>query len=583
MQGQLHIRRRLGSRSLRRTLVMYLMIACLLPLALVGIITYTSIYSILTNKIQSGISASLKQEAAALENLISNLDFASKQFALDGQMVDEVSAFLSETQIYKKSEIMTRINEKMNLVNFTNPYLGLTAYVMPAAEGDPVLFSNLSVNPNFAIDKLRPFVKYNGATYSGPHRTMYNYSENIVFSSVRPVRVSENHKVYVYLESNYNLFRKILNPESYGVEVSHLLINEHGEIAYVENDEAPIPLSQPSWQDASLLHEEFGGYHLFRYKSEQGWELITAVKKSTFNSELRLWYSKMVLLTFAMLLFAGLIAMLIWRKVYRPLRKVNIEIVRMAENRTAPVTLTRIEEFDLLLMNFQEMKSKVNELIDAAEHNEKQKSQLEIEKLLSQINPHFLHNTLNSVQWLARMNGQKEIDKLVTLLVKVLHYNLGKQSLIVTLQEELEALHNYMELQRVRYDYEFDFDVEADKHLLNTAIPRFLLQPLVENAIYHGSSEQTSRVTVSIRTSGTQRMEVNVMDNGSGMTEEEAAQLLEDDNKGARRGLGIGLSYVSRLLKRYYGEEAAIAIRSQPGVGTKVRIELPIRGKEHLE
>ncbi|MFC4099311.1 sensor histidine kinase [Paenibacillus xanthanilyticus] len=571
----------LGPQSLRRTLVVYLMIACMLPLALVGIVTYTSIYDILTNKIKSGISASLKQEAGALENLISNLDFASKQFALDDQLAGEVSAFLQEKQVYKKSEIMTRISQKMNLVNFTNPYLGLTAYVMPEAE-DPILFANLSVTPEFDLAAFRPFVKYNGAGYHGPHRTMYNYGANIVFSSVRPVRIEGDRKIYVYLESNYNLFRKILNPQAYGVEVSHLLINEQGEVAYVENDEAPIPTSQPSWQDASMLHEEYKGYHLFRYKSEQGWELITAVQKSTFNSELRSWFTKMVMITFAMLLFAGLIAMLIWRKVYRPLRKVNAEIVRMAENRTAPVTYTRIEEFDLLLANFQEMKTKVNDLIDAAERNEQQRSQLEIEKLLSQINPHFLHNTLNSVQWLARMNGQKEIDKLVTLLVKVLHYNLGKQSLIVTLREELEALHHYMELQRVRYDYEFEFDVYADESLLGSAIPRFLLQPLVENAIYHGSSEQAGRVAVTIRGAGPERMEVIVRDNGSGMTEEEAKRLLQDDPKEARRGLGIGLSYVSRLLERYYGAEARMTIESQPGFGTEVIIALPARGKEHL-
>lgn len=575
-------RRPLGPRSLRRTLVVYLMIACLLPLALVGIVTYTSIYAILTNKIKSGISASLKQEAGALENLISNLDFASKQFALDDQLAGEVSAFLQETQVYKKSEIMTRISQKMNLVNFTNPYLGLTAYVMPEAE-DPILFSNLSVTPEFDLAGFRPFVKYNGASYNGPHRTMYNYGANIVFSSVRPVRVEGDRKIYVYLESNYNLFRKILNPESYGIEVSHLLINEQGEIAYVENDEAPIPVHQPSWQDASMLHEEYNGYHLFRYKSEQGWELVAAVQKSTFNSELRQWFSKMVLLAFATLVFAGFIAMLIWRKVYRPLRKVNAEIVRMAENRTAPVAFTRIEEFDLLLANFQEMKRKVNELIDEAERNEQQRSQLEIEKLLSQINPHFLHNTLNSVQWLARMNGQKEIDKLVTLLVKVLHYNLGKQSLIVTLREELEALHHYMELQRVRYDYEFDFVVDADETLLGAAIPRFLLQPLVENAIYHGGSEETGRVTVAIHPTGQDRMEVIVRDNGSGMSEEEARRLLRDDSKEARRGLGIGLSYVSRLLARYYGEDAKMAIESRPGSGTRVIIALPARGKEHLE
>ena len=187
MKTRIFQRQPLASRSLRRTLVIYLIIGSLLPLTLLGVITYFSIYSILTNKIQSGISASLKQEAASLENTISNLDFASKQFALDGQIVDEVANFLQESQVYKKSQLMASINQKINLVNFTNPDLGLTAYVIPGAE-DPVLFTNLTLNRNFDTGKLPPFITYNGATYFGPHKTMYNDSSNIVFSSLRVVR-----------------------------------------------------------------------------------------------------------------------------------------------------------------------------------------------------------------------------------------------------------------------------------------------------------------------------------------------------------------------------------------------------------
>lgn len=141
-------------KSLRRTLVIYLLVGTLLPLLIVGIISYTSIYSILSGKIGSGISASLRQEALSLENAIDNLDFASKQFALDGQIVEEMSSFLQEKQIYRKSQIMNSINQKINLVNFTNPYIGLTAYVMPGVK-DPVLFTNMSMRRGFDTGSCR--------------------------------------------------------------------------------------------------------------------------------------------------------------------------------------------------------------------------------------------------------------------------------------------------------------------------------------------------------------------------------------------------------------------------------------------
>jgi two-component system sensor histidine kinase YesM len=582
MKSRIFQRQPLASRSLRRTLVIYLIIGSLLPLTLLGVITYFSIYSILTNKIQSGISASLKQEAASLENTISNLDFASKQFALDGQIVDEVANFLQESQVYKKSQLMASINQKINLVNFTNPDLGLTAYVIPGAE-DPVLFTNLTLNRNFDTGKLPPFITYNGATYFGPHKTMYNDSSNIVFSSLRVVRAPGVQNVYVYLETNYNLFAKILNQQSYGMKVSHLLVNEEGAITYVENKDIPADVLNAKWSNGQLPHEVYQGYHFFRYKSPQGWQLITAVKQTTFNSEIYSWLRKMLIIALATVIFAVLLALFVWKQVYRPLRKVNLEIVRMAENRETPVSYTQVEEFDLLLGNFQEMKTKINGLINEVEHNEKQKSQLEIEKLLSQINPHFLHNTLNTVQWLARMNGQKEIAKLVTLLVKVLHYNLGKKSIIVTVQDEIEALQNYMELQRIRYDYEFEYVVHVDEDVVSAAIPRFLLQPLVENAIYHGTSERNGRVDITIQSLSLDTISLQVADNGEGIDPQIAHQLLTEDDFTAKRGLGIGLSYVNRLLKRFYGDQMKIDITGIPNIGTTISIVIPRKAREDFD
>ncbi|MEK3983789.1 histidine kinase [Paenibacillus sp. FSL K6-3166] len=567
-------------KSLRKTLFIYLVIGTLLPLLLVGFVTYTSIYSILSGKIGNGISASLKQEASSLENAIDNMDFASKQFALDGQIVEEMSSFIQEKQIYRKSQMMNSINQKINLVNFTNPYIGLTAYIMPSSD-DPVLFTNMSARRNFDISTLPSFMRYNGADYYGPHSTMYAVGDNLVFSEQRIVRVPGEHKLYIYLETNYSLLRKIFNQESYGMKVNHLLVNQQGTSTYVIDGKLPQGIIKAAGSNSNLSHETLTGYHLFRYASPQGWKLIAVVKKSEFNSEIYSWFYKMILLAFSTLLFAGVLALMIWKKIYGPLRKVNLEINRMAENVTSPVAYTNVEEFDFVLSNFQQMKKQVNELIVAVAYNEKQKSQFEIEKLLSQINPHFLHNTLNTVQWMARLNGQKEIDKLVTLLVKVLHYNLGKQSIIVTLGEEIEAIRNYMELQRIRYDYEFEFNVEADEDVLSVAVPRFLLQPLVENSIYHGLSDN-GRVDVLITKHGEGEVQLCVRDNGAGMDADTLDQLLSEDGA-KKRGLGIGFSYVNRMLRTYYGEQMKLEMYSKLGEGTVVSIVIPRKGKEDFD
>lgn len=536
-------------------------------------------HSILTHKIRAGIDASLKQEAMGLENVLSNLDFVSKQFALDGQTAEKVKAYLNTRKVTEKAEMMKDIEESLNVINFTNPNLGLTVYYNPN-ESNPILFTNLAVSSSFGIAELPTFVHYNGASYFGPHRTQYKNSDNTVFSSLREVRTDGEQSVYIYLESNSNLFREIMNSKWYGMEVSHYLINEVGEAFYSDEGVSPLDTASLRWEMASTGDQLHEGHYLFGYESSQGWKLVTAVDKNAFNHEINVWMWRMGALFIISFAFAIVLAMMIWRKVYGSLRKVNREIVRMTGDREAPVVLTRVEEFDQLLRNFQVMKTTVNELISEISNNERMKGQLEMEKLLSQINPHFLHNTLNTVQWLARSNGQDDIDRLLTLLVQVLHYNMGKQSLIVTVREEIEALKNYIELQGFRYDGELDFHIDIDDSTLNLPIPRFLLQPLVENAIYHGKNEEHGEIRISIKLTVRGKIRLEVRDNGPGIDPDTVQRLIEGSGDRPILGMGIGLKYVRSLLRRYYGDEDLLKIDSQPGEGTVLSVEIPNDIKE---
>ncbi|MDG0792609.1 hypothetical protein OMP38_18295 [Cohnella ginsengisoli] len=226
------------SGTLRRTLVIYLLIACLFPPILFSAYTYSSLHSILTGKIRSGIDASLKQEATGMENMLNDLDFVSKQFALDGRLAELVNRYLKTSKTYDKAEIKQDIEDSLNLVNFTSPNVGLTVYYMPKA-ADPVLFNNLPVADGFSIDNLPPFVQYKGAVFHGPHRTQYKNSDNTVISSLRVVRTEQQTPVYIYLESNYNLFRKILNSALYGMKVSHYVFDEEGDALFADDGEPP--------------------------------------------------------------------------------------------------------------------------------------------------------------------------------------------------------------------------------------------------------------------------------------------------------------------------------------------------------
>jgi two-component system sensor histidine kinase YesM len=277
------------------------------------------------------------------------------------------------------------------------------------------------------------------------------------------------------------------------------------------------------------------------------------------------------------LIASSIIALIIWEMVYRPLKVLNGEIGLVSMNKfDSKIKLVNIREFDDILEHFRYMRHRIQELLEEIEKKEKMKRLIEIEKLMHQINPHFLHNTLNSIQWLARMNGQDKIDRLVALLTKILHYNLGKEGGIVTVKQEVDALQSYVDLQRLRFDDQLEIKIDIDPKTIELHIPRFIMQPLVENAIYHGLRGEQGHIFVRIVHEG-KEMHVTVKDDGEGLDEDEIERLLTDDSCTEKStGLGIGLSYVCKMLKVHYGDEAELHVKSIQGKGTVFSLKMPL-------
>jgi two-component system sensor histidine kinase YesM len=173
------------------------------------------------------------------------------------------------------------------------------------------------------------------------------------------------------------------------------------------------------------------------------------------------------------------------------------------------------------------------------------------------------------------MQGQKNIAQLVSIFTRVLHYNLGKKSIIVSVQEEAEAIRDYIELQNIRYDHVFKVLLDIDSAALEVSIPRFILQPLVENSLYHGFEQGEGEIHVIIQKVEDTKLLLVVRDNGIGIPEDRLTQLFEQEDNQQKSGLGIGLHYVKKMLEVYYGASAQLEISSFPGIGTTISIHLP--------
>lgn len=567
--------------SIKGKLTNVLLLSSLVPLLLIGMISYMSMHSILEKKITSGIHSNLKQVRISLESVLSNLNYASQQLAFDGRVGKNIYKYLSNEHPYDRKVLAGEIETEMNLLTSTNPNIGLMFYYFTGA--NQILFPNLQVKEGFNPDALPKFTKLHGLTYYGPHQTYNAQFNRTVMSLTRKIDVPDLDQLYIYMETDNRLVDMIFNKLQYGMSVSHLIIDTDNRVAYSEDlDSFPIG-SEIVLPDEHENRLRVGGNYIFDESSNQGWRVAAVIPLESYKREILNWFLLFVLVAIVSLGISLAFAWLIRRTVTRPLTGLNREIRSMEHNQfVTELQLTGTDEFDYSLRRFHGMKTTIMELIENIKLSERNKSRLEVEKMMSQINPHFVHNTLDTIRWQARMNGQEDIDRMISSLNRVLHYNLGKGE-TVSIREELEALKDYIVLQEIRYQFHFDIRISVEPDQLESRIPRFMLQPLVENALYHGIRDD-GFIRVDISLVEEEQIRIVVSDDGVGMTPEEQEQLLDEncqDRK--RRGLGIGIPYVVRTLKYQYGDDASIHIRSKRDEGTSIIVTLPLNvtGEEY--
>jgi len=224
------------------------------------------------------------------------------------------------------------------------------------------------------------------------------------------------------------------------------------------------------------------------------------------------------------------------------------------------------------------MVDEIQLLMDRRQADQVRRRELELEALQYQINPHFLFNTLNSFQWLAVINDVPVVAEGISSLSALLRSTIMKTDEFVPLSEELENLSNYFTVQKIRYGNSFDVCYEIDSKTKSQLLPRFVLQPLAENAIIHGTENmpESIMITVSSTLDGHGNMVIEIRDNGCGFS-------VFPGTRGKERFSGIGVNNVVERLHICYGTDDRLQISSQPGKGTICRITIPLLDQKENE
>ncbi|WP_165452177.1 sensor histidine kinase [Paenibacillus thalictri] len=248
------------------------------------------------------------------------------------------------------------------------------------------------------------------------------------------------------------------------------------------------------------------------------------------------------------------------------------------------------DEVGLLAEEFNRMSEKIRELMEQVKEEQTLKQQAEYRMLefqynalQAQMNPHFLYNTLESINSLAKISGNKEISKLVIALGNLLRESIRKKSKFVTLEEELEYVKNYLSIYKIIYEDRLEVRYECDLQERDTTIPNFILQPIVENCIVHGIEKQTGNGLIHIRIYAQDAYCcIEIEDNGVGMTEDQVEALRRLEDHGSlqhTKHTRVGIRSVAERLMLIYGTNCRFEIQSVVQQGTTVRLTLPLHAK----
>lgn len=240
------------------------------------------------------------------------------------------------------------------------------------------------------------------------------------------------------------------------------------------------------------------------------------------------------------------------------------------------------DEIGLLALQMNFMGMKIQGLMGLLEQKERQKMETEFQVLQAQINPHFLYNTLGSLKWVAYRQNNKELAASIDSLIQLLRFTIKNAGAMISLSEEIHYIENYVAIEKMKYGDMFSMKYQLDSDTQNLLIPGFVLQPFVENSILHGMDMAAEGGEICIRAKKKNEiLELSVLDNGCGMTEEKKKELLMGEPEKKKRGLNsIGIRIVDQRLKNIYGEKYHIRMDSKIGEGTKITLSLPATGGE---
>lgn len=416
---------------------------------------------------------------------------------------------------------------------------------------------------------------------------IFKYSADDVVSMSKAVMDKKTGKCIgvILIDMKLDIIKKVIENVKPGKNGFVYIVDSTGDIVYSPVNNVVYRIKEEWLRDYNdkvmIKRIKDNDYEIMHMDSGYtGWK--TVVVAPLEESLKVVTYIKYYSLTIAVitLIFAVMLAIFFTRSIVNPITKLR-KLMKAAEegNLDCYFNSKYKDEIGELGDSFNNMLKEIKKLINLVQIEEKNKRKAEINTLQAQIKPHFLYNTLDTIQWMAQEHNAEDIVEMVGNLTNLLRIGLNNGDEIIKLKKEIEYVESYLVIQKTRYEDKLNYEINVDDNILEYNVIKLILQPLVENAIYHGIKEKRGKGKIII-TGGIEdnKIHINVTDNGIGIKEDK----LKEINKVLREGhssnskIGYGIYNVNERIRLNYGEEFILSYSSVYGQGTSVDIWHPI-------
>ena len=408
-----------------------------------------------------------------------------------------------------------------------------------------------------------------------------------VSRGVRNFTGSGNREGVVFIDLNYSAISELCDQNSIGSKGYVFLLDQDGNVVYhpqqqqlynelqTENIDLVMNTDKETLMDGSGDNARI--YTISR-SEKTGWTVVGCTNVAELLKDSKKARSIYVLVAAILVVVALVLSNFIARNITRPLQQLRDSMARVQEGDfgAAEVEVTSRNEVGSLTRSFNVMTSRIQELMKQNIYEQQQKRKSELKALQSQINPHFLYNTLASIIWMAEGKKNEEVVVMTASLARLLRQSISNEEEQVPIGQEVEYARSYLTIQKMRYKDKLEFQIQVDAQIMGVPIIKLVLQPLIENAIYHGLKYKEGKGLLIVR--GYREGEnavLQIRDNGAGMDEQTLSHIFEK-HKVNYRSNGVGVYNVQKRLQLYYGMDYGITYSSKQGDGTTASIVIPM-------